>query len=93
MNVRLLQQVPVLFPEAAAKFELAGENAILGQSPEFDIAIQDDDFMTGFPERGSNGHAGRTRTGHNDHMLVLCAHPHHDYEKTTRKLTVTRTLA
>ena len=45
MHMRLLEKLPVLFPEPAAQFELARENAIFREPAKLDIAIQDDDLV------------------------------------------------
>jgi hypothetical protein len=74
MDIRLFQQLPVLFLETAAQFELGGENSIFGQTAEFDIAIQHDHFMAGFRQRTRHRHPCGPGSHDNDNMRLFSAH-------------------
>ena len=45
MDVRSLEQLPVLLFETTPQLQLRGENPVFSQPSELDVAIQDNDFM------------------------------------------------
>jgi hypothetical protein len=45
VNVRSLEQFPVLLLETAAQLEFCGEDPVFSQPAELNVTIQDDDFM------------------------------------------------
>ena len=80
MDVRLCQEFPVLLFQPASEFEFTGKYAILSQSAELNIAIENNDFMARFGERCCDRQSSWTGTGHDNHVLLLCAHAR-DLEK------------
>src|SRR6185312_12352717 len=74
MDVLLLKQFPVLFLETTTEFQLRREYSVFSQSAEFDIAIEDNDFVAGFRKRAGNSHTSRSRSCHDNHMRLSPTH-------------------
>ena len=74
VHVRLLQHLPILLLETATQLQLGRENPVFSQPAELDVTVQDDDLVAGFRQHICSGHAGWSGSGHNNHMLTLCAH-------------------
>src|SRR4030065_2883419 len=68
MDIGLLEQLPVLLLKSAAQFELGRKDAILGQSAELNVPIENDHLMAGLCQRAGGCHTCWPRADHNNHM-------------------------